>query len=157
LASNSLLDGMVYGARVVEAVAAGKDGPEATGPLAALLTPQEMPRPGVKKLSVCFPAMTGSDDPQGLRKELQQTMTRYAGVVRNENSLTEAVSRINALAVRCPKATDSPAAAETTNLITLATALVAAALARQESRGAHTRQDFLATDPAFALRLVVNA
>ena len=157
LASNSLLDGMVYGARVVEAVAAGKDGPEATGPLAALLTPQETPRPGVKKLSVCFPAMTGSDDPQGLRKELQQTMTRYAGVVRNENSLTEAATRINALAVRCPKATDSPAAAETANLITLATALVAAALTRQESRGAHTRQDFLATDPAFALRLVVNA
>ena len=37
LASNSLLEGMVFGARLAEAVQGGADGPEATGVMAALL------------------------------------------------------------------------------------------------------------------------
>ena len=39
LASNSLLEGMVFAARVVEAIERGKDGPEPTGIMAAILRP----------------------------------------------------------------------------------------------------------------------
>ncbi|MGI8983021.1 MAG: L-aspartate oxidase, partial [Acidimicrobiales bacterium] len=44
---------------------------------------------------------------------------------------------------------------ETRNLATVAAGVVAAALARQESRGCHTRTDFPEAAPAFARRLVL--
>jgi len=43
------------------------------------------------------------------------------------------------------------------NLGTVAQALIAAAIAREESRGAHTRTDFLDTSEQFRLRLVTTA
>jgi L-aspartate oxidase len=43
---------------------------------------------------------------------------------------------------------------ELTNLTTVAQDLIAAALAREETRGAHTRQDFPATDPALRVRFL---
>jgi L-aspartate oxidase len=46
---------------------------------------------------------------------------------------------------------------ELRNLVDVGEALVASALAREESRGAHTRTDFLDTDPAFRCRLVVGS
>jgi L-aspartate oxidase len=44
LASNSLLEGMVFGARVVEAIEAGRDGPLPTGAMRAALAPVPGPR-----------------------------------------------------------------------------------------------------------------
>jgi L-aspartate oxidase len=149
LASNSLLEGMVFGARAVEAVLAGKEAPAATGALRPILHPDALepgeiaavwlPRPG--------PAPGGGeliDDVKG-REVLQRTMTRGAGVVRTAGSLAAAASEVNQLA---------PVPGELANLVMVAGALIAAATAREESRGGHRREDFPARSEVFSHRFV---
>ena len=92
-----------------------------------------------------------------LRDRLQRAMTAGAGVLRDAASLAhtqEAVARIESLAL----AADGGTAAdwEFRNLATVARCLLAAAITREESRGAHTRQDFPELDEELRLRLVVS-
>ncbi len=84
--------------------------------------------------------------------ELQQTMTVGAGVLRDAESL-EAVATAVAVDVRAASVADH----ELANLLSVARALVGAAIAREESRGTHTRLDFPETSPAFAGRLFCDA
>jgi L-aspartate oxidase len=137
LASNSLLDGLVFGTRIVRAMTSGKDAPDETGVLRGI----DAPRPvGVD------PARTESA-PTGptSREELQRLMTRDAGVLRDRASLEHALAHL---------ATMDPSDREVANLIAVSSALVGAALAREESRGTHTRIDFPDRSPEFAGRLV---
>jgi L-aspartate oxidase len=287
LASNSLLEGMVFGARAAEALAAGKDGPDATGALAPLLAPllaapgppaavagggpgatgggpggdvvgavgdrlaegsagAVPPRPliggdGTGDDGAALPVWSvaaagpswarvarpeaaeppdladrrpdagrrGADvrrDPPGLgrsavrpaagsalaetasgrgaaldvvkaRAALQRAMTDGAGVVRDEASLVFAARTVVAVAralgaeggaeagavagyggagvggARSGAAGSAVAAAELDNLVTVAWAVVRSALVRTETRGAHTRQEWPTTDPAWRGRL----
>ncbi len=155
LASNSLLDGMVYGARVVEAVAAGRRGAEATGPMRPLLEDSDAGI-GIRRLALETPARGTGADVVACRHELQHVMTRCAGVVRSGASLAEAAAAIDDLAGRCGAASTDPARAEVANLVAVAGALVAAAAERTESRGAHTRDDHPATDDGQRERLVLT-
>ena len=94
-------------------------------------------------------------DPSKVRLGRQRAMTRGAGVLRSAASLAETADELGRLrAVLGPPA--APAALEAANLLDVAGALVAAATAREESRGAHTRTDFPAASPAFRARLVVG-
>jgi L-aspartate oxidase len=141
LASNSLLDGLVFGGRVVAAVERGKRYPEATGALAPLLT-------------VGFTATrSGGADPVALdpsqRELIQATMSIDVGVVRDAEGLALAAKSLAALSDAATGAVDPTTAAfEVANLTTVASAIVVGATARHESRGAHTRADFPATDDA---------
>ena len=93
LASNSLLEGMVFSARVVEAIEAGKDGPDDGGLMAEVL------HGGREPLEVTLPAgEVDGGDPAKARETLQRTMTAEAGVVRDAASLERAACR----ARRCP-------------------------------------------------------
>lgn len=136
LASNSLLDGLVFAPRIVEAIAAGKDGPEATGVLRG--APLE---PGTV---YDVPAR-----PEGsiTLAELQLLMTTGAGVLRDAQSLHTCAREV-AIDVDAHDA----AGYELRNLLTVARSLVASALAREESRGTHTRLDFPETSAALAGR-----
>ena len=79
-----------------------------------------------------------------------------AGVFRNGPDLEKALSKIRELKQRLPDAqvkdrgriynTDLLAALEAENLLDLSEALIAGALARTESRGAHSRRDFTQRD-----------
>jgi L-aspartate oxidase len=139
LASNSLLEGMVFAARVVEAIARGKDRAEESG---AMRPSNWMRLPAARPFTT-----TGSDVPKA-RERLQHEMTLGAGVVRDAASLA-------AVAIVAPPPADRADVCEVRNLATLATALVAAATAREESRGCHTRTDFPKTSPGPACRLVL--
>ena len=78
------------------------------------------------------------------------------GVVRTAESLAQAgrdVDQVDAGLDRLGPVPD----AEVRNLAIVARALVVAATAREESRGAHTRTDFPLTDPAQRYRLVLLA
>jgi L-aspartate oxidase len=136
LASNSLLDGLVFGTRIVRALAAGKDGPDESGVLRGV----EVPVP-----VAAGPAP--SAEPRGgtTRDDLQRLMTRDAGVLRDRASLEHAREHLARM---------DPSDREVRNLIAVSDVLVASALAREESRGTHTRLDFPDRSPAFAGRLV---
>ena len=160
LASNSLLEGMVFAPRVVEAIDAGRDGPVPTGAMRAVLEPG----PGALELAANFRHYDGEkrpvpedgegEDVEKLRDRLQRTMTEHAGVLRSADSLGRAGAELGE--IDGVTAADSAAGRELSNLVTVAGALVAAASAREESRGAHARTDFPERSPEFAHRIVIR-
>jgi L-aspartate oxidase len=133
LASNSLLEGLVFAGRI------GDD-------LARALPPPGEPVPLDGEALLLDPSV---------RTELGTAMTRGAGVLRSAASLGEAARALEALAAR--RSDDpSPPAWETTDLHTVATALVAAATRREETRGAHWREDHPDADDAWRGHLVTT-
>ncbi|HYN94665.1 MAG TPA: L-aspartate oxidase [Pilimelia sp.] len=131
LASNSLLEGLVFARRIAEDVtrelpAQADPAPAGDGPAWAV-------------------------DPVA-RPRLQRAMTRGAGVLRSADSLDAAAAALLALGgTRGPAGT---AAWEASNLLTVAAALVGAAYARQETRGCHWRDDFPAASDGWRGHLV---
>ncbi|HEX6595555.1 MAG TPA: FAD-binding protein, partial [Acidimicrobiales bacterium] len=150
LGSNSLLEGMVFAARVVEAILDGKERGESTGALRALDGPlldwtgQDDAPPGVHETA----------DAAKVRDLLQTAMTHNAGVRRDAASLAEA-QRVLREAGALLEGEDTRAEAEVRNLLTVGDALVEVATRREESRGCHTRSDFPETSPALRRRLVI--
>jgi L-aspartate oxidase len=144
LASNSLLEGMVFAPRVVEAIARGKSTPDATGAMRDVLEPKRsgwMHLPYRREES----GATGITDDG--RDRLQRAMTEGAGVLRSAESLARTAELVGSL----PTSGDP----ELANLATVALGLLAAASAREESRGAHSRTDFPMTSTDFERRLVL--
>lgn len=162
LASNSLLEGMVFGARAVEAIAAGRVGPENTGAMRSLaeLAPTDTVVGGRRLQLPRQPADgVAADDPPpdevaALRRRLQQAMSRDAGVLRSAESLARASAVADAVSARLPYDSTRSDVAELRNLVEIAVALLHAATAREESRGAHSRTDFPHATDAFRVRLV---
>ncbi len=121
LASNSLLEGLVFGARAANAMVQGKtfEGPAA-----------------VEEAQLEFPS-----SPVPSRDDIRDMMTARVGIVRNGADLQLVVSRLAVGLDAGDRVT-----AETNNMSTLAYLIAWAALARRESRGAHFRSDFSARD-----------
>ena len=132
LASNSLLEGAVYGTRVIE----GLNDPQ---PIVAFA--DEWPAPIEVDLI---------DDPEAddvNRTDLQRLMWDAAGLARNGDDLSAAITKLKKF--KAPIVNDAKSA-EDANLLVVARAVMTSALARQESRGGHHRTDFPDTDPAQA-------
>ncbi len=120
LASNSLLEGLVFGARA--GAAALEDREAADGPI-------EEEGPAVD--------MTPAEwtlDPQ-LRYLVQEIMWQRVGLIRDAGDLQLAERELVGLAERAPNL-------RTRNFVTLALLMTRAALWREESRGGHFRRDF---------------
>jgi L-aspartate oxidase len=134
LASNSLLEGLVFARRIATDIT--RD-----------LPPQRDPVP---LRSVAPPIEAGADatTPDGVatqRQELQRAMTRGAGVLRSGQTLAETARTLRRLgAGPIPTRTEGW---EFANLLTVASALVAAASARTETRGCHWREDHPEASP----------
>ncbi|MFJ5827697.1 L-aspartate oxidase [Streptomyces sp. NPDC093089] len=130
LASNSLLEGLVFAERIAEDVTAAA--PRTVG------APVPHPAPVTLPLPVA-----------GTRTRVQRVMTAGAGVLRSETSLRTAAEALDALhSDAVAGGTDDTKAAEpgvesweTTNLLCVARVLVAAARRREETRGCHWRED----------------
>lgn len=128
LASNSLLESIVFAHRTAQLlVAQGK------GALGSL---QSEPASGTRL--ELFEPSDAQSDPLPSREALQQLMWSAAGIVRDADGLKAAQRRLRQWSVT---GTDIHSR-ETANLLQLGEALVSAALLREESRGAHYRQDF---------------
>jgi L-aspartate oxidase len=165
LASNSLLEGMVFGARMAEAVLSGVGGPSVTGAMRTVLgdgTDEIVGRPVDRPSPITLERTDRRDGPgaQGdlgkSRDRLQLAMTLGAGVVRTASSLRSAEVTLEELADawRLSAERDMPRGEELRNLLTVASALLVSATEREESRGAHTRADFARTDPSWRCRLI---
>lgn len=159
LASNSLLEGLVFGSRAAQAVAAGQLGASPTGVMAAVMggaAPDGVDgatAPGARLANLAIAVAPGASGCEpAAAAELQRLMTVGAGLLRSRSSLVEVAAALNELSAR--PGDGSVAALETANLVTVAAASVAAALERTESRGVHTRTDTPDTDPDQRLRIV---
>ncbi|WP_374999753.1 L-aspartate oxidase [Aeromicrobium sp. CTD01-1L150] len=144
LASNSLLEGAVYGRRVVEAVL----------PSSPLRSEQGgSPSSGMSAAGFgdgwAEPVSASADAGSVIagRADLQRLLWDVAGLVRDACGLSEAARELDSWAV--PEPIDAKSA-EDANLLVLARAVVASALARAESRGGHFRSDAPAPGPAAA-------
>lgn len=129
LASNSLLEGLVFGRRIAETVIARLD------------------RPGPAPVELAALPATGVLLDETARPALQSLMSRDVGVIRDEPGLVAAGEGLGKLLER-DGGTPGTEAWETTNLLTVAAALVQAARLRQETRGGHWRGDFPDRDDA---------
>ncbi len=122
LASNSLLEGLVFGARAAEAMQAETPRPESTS-------------------SATKELIQGNGKIAALREKLQRAMWEKAGLLRDASGLKAAQEELRAIGQQMPSAANRDGI-ELRNLHAIAELIVAAALAREESRGAHYRNDF---------------
>jgi L-aspartate oxidase len=119
LASNSLLEGLVFSRRIAAV-------------LPDELRPWSEPAPDRRTPGL----VSGS-----MRAELQDVMSTRAGVLRSAEGLAEAAVLLDKLGTVQTEAVGVEAW-ETTNLLTVSTALAEAAALREETRGSHWREDF---------------
>jgi len=160
LASNSLLEGMVFGARLAERISSGVAGPEPSGALRAVLGAEPIDGIGCTVLAQRpAPARPRTDrlpgvDVPKLRDTLQRAMTRGAGVMRSAESLGGARAVVDDTTSLLGECAASVGVGELANLLRLADALLDSALARTESRGAHARREYPDADPSWRRRLV---
>jgi L-aspartate oxidase len=125
LASNSLLEGLVFGALAAETMIA------------------EVPARAVNSTAV--PEAAARVTPEAATErwiaDMRGLMWKHAGLLRDGAGLREAQRRLDALAVTMPRGLFRRAL-EAQNLHVVAGLIVASALGREESRGAHYRNDF---------------
>jgi len=134
LASNSMLEVLVFGKRIVERTRkkakpkppATSQGREIRHRLSRRQVPQAVPAPSLSAL--------------------QLLLWDKVGIIRNKESLTEAVNILAAWQKSSPRPTDRPSY-ELDNLILSGRLVTEAALLREESRGAHFRSDFPQSSP----------
>jgi L-aspartate oxidase len=134
LASNSLLEGLVFAERI---------GAE----LGRALPPDAEPASDDREAQLVSPAILAP---------LQQLMTADAGVLRSGPGLARAAAGLAELGQQDCDKPDADAW-QASNLHLVGSALVAAALAREETRGSHWREDFADTSPAWRGHLAVSA
>jgi L-aspartate oxidase len=141
LASNSLLESVVFSKRIVQRT--------------EMSTP---PRHGKKQrgktISCCVPEReTLSKVPSLNLPNLQSVMWDKVGIIRSGKSLKEAAGILATYESLLPQASDRPAY-ELNNLMLCARLVTEAALLREESRGAHFRTDFPRTSPEWQRHIV---
>jgi L-aspartate oxidase len=160
LASNSLLEGLVFGARAgvtmaqafpattrARAAAASpghESGGSAQNPGPRAKHPANHPLPEKRSEHSTTNAGAHSAAPDPVASALEQICTimwKDAGILRNDRDLALAIEQLGTLAVERPEQ-PSRRACELHNLWTLAQLITRSALAREESRGSHYRSDF---------------
>ncbi|HEY7947899.1 MAG TPA: L-aspartate oxidase [Acidimicrobiales bacterium] len=162
LASNSLLEGMVFGARLAEAIEGGRDGPVATGVMGGLLSgtsTSDIGSTDVEDLPAPWWTTRHAHgeldaDVTKARHRLQRAMTEGAGVLRSTQSLAAAAEEVADAAATAAACPPGRASGEVANLAVVAVALLRAADARTETRGAHARIEFPELGPEWRRRLV---
>jgi L-aspartate oxidase len=131
LASNSLLEAVVFAARVADDLAAGDERQFDIAPVESFLRSRVPQHPSIEQ--------------PHLEERLRDVMAAHCGVVRDGAGLRRALGVIGALE---QEARDQLIK----NMCAAALMVAAAALAREESRGGHYRTDFPHADPDQARR-----
>jgi L-aspartate oxidase len=149
LASNSLLEALVFGDRVARAIiAAGAGG---------------------KRLPIAIPAIPAVPGGNGeaiarIRGRLRRAMYDHVGLSRDATGLDRALTLLAGLEAERTRLVgqgvasfaDTVACGELRNLLLSAVLITRAALQREESRGAHYRSDFPAASPAWQHRRFIS-
>lgn len=139
LASNSLLEGLVFGT-------------DAAGMVTGLGRPEPIDLSRIDPGAFDRPVETGDRAAiEAAVDEIQRAMSQHVAVVRSAEGLREAATDV----ARCSANLDAAGgndrtAIEARNIAEASAGVIAAALFREESRGAHYRSDYPTTDPALA-------
>ena len=144
LASNSMLEVVVFSKRIVEKTGKGikqkapgaSKGTEAHHLLSQRQVPKTVPAPSLAAL--------------------QQLHWNKVGVIRDRENLTQAADILAAWQEALPRPTDRPSY-ELNNLVLTGRLVTEAALFREESRGAHFRSDFPQNSPQWQRHIVFTA
>jgi L-aspartate oxidase len=146
LASNSLLEGLVFGARAAEDIVAVLGRRDAG--------PTRLEVPPIVGHAPAAPPLRPELDLADIRESLRSLMWRRVGIARDAEGLAEAADLVDRWSSYALGRTfHDPEGWTLQNMLTVARLMIAAASSREESRGVHTRTDFPATDPAFARHL----
>jgi L-aspartate oxidase len=132
LASNSLLEAVVFGARVA-------------GDVASFSLPAIPKAAGPREAQTFAAAALGAES-EAAEQRLRLTMAAEVGLIRDEGSLRNALATIDALEQ------ETKGDRRLANMLTTAKLITAAALERKESRGAHFRSDYPTPDERLARR-----
>ncbi|MFA5105256.1 MAG: L-aspartate oxidase, partial [Candidatus Margulisiibacteriota bacterium] len=136
LASNSLLEGVVFGRRAAES---------ACGYLKAL-TPNPSPigRGAVMALNrvKVLSKSVKAQDISKLKNFIKRLMWEHVGIIRSEISLNQAMIELEKLSAKLDFEPENKDEAELINMVLVGSLVTKAALDRTESRGAHYRTDF---------------
>ncbi len=142
LASNSLLEGLVYGARAAQAMCEDLRASEKHAVASAQnvnVSPNGQPA-----------------QIEAFIKKVESLMWQYVGVVRDGKGLRQVISELSALQSQQPSSGDRRSH-EAANILQAGLLIARSALAREESRGAHYRLDFpLKNDAKFHKHSVVS-
>jgi L-aspartate oxidase len=132
LASNSLLEGLVFGRKIARKIQAdGKKSYLASVNIAKTYTLNKKNENTLRQM----------------KEEIQNTMTKHVGIIRNEQGLIKAANIINGIYEKYRDLEGfSLIKLEVENMLTVAGLVIESALERKESRGAHYRSDYSETD-----------
>jgi L-aspartate oxidase len=122
LASNSLLEGLVFGARAADVM-------------------REETAVSADRVKTLDQQPSSTRDSSNLLRQLQQAMWQNAGLLRDAAGLRAARSELKQICAQLPAGADR-SSLELRNLHAIGELIVQSALAREESRGAHYRNDF---------------
>jgi L-aspartate oxidase len=131
LASNSLLEGLVFGARASR----------------RMIEEADLPGPSIVEHSNPLEDSGTTSEGEPFIQNIQKLMWDKVGIVRSRQSLTEAIQQLQEAGQELPPQT-SRRNCEARNIHTAAQLIARSALARLESRGAHYRTDYPAHDDA---------
>lgn len=129
LASNSLLEGLVYGARAARNM---RDEPSGVRSQAA----------GVMAKPPAANTNGSSTNVENFTRKVQALMWQYVGVVRDGKGLRQVVTELKGMEEHVPPPSGGRPALEAGNIVQTGLLIARSALAREESRGAHYRIDY---------------
>ncbi len=149
LASNSLLEGLVFGLIAAERISSQLVRSPAANPLS------NPPPANVDTLPpaslAALAALAALADIRAVRGDIQRLMSAHLAVVRNESGMRATIRELDAIGEHVASL-ECVSSVEVRNLLLLAHEVSRSARAREESRGGHFRDDFPQRDPAFDLR-----
>lgn len=144
LASNSLLEVVVFSKRIIEKTRQGNN--KRTAGISQDKSPQQLADSRPKPPLSAKPCLAA----------LQQLLWDKVGIIRSRESLTQAADTLYSWQKSLPLPTDRPSY-ELNNLVLTGRLMAEAALLREESRGAHFRTDYPLSSPRWQRHIVFTA
>lgn len=137
LASNSLIECLVFGKRAIEASRKSTDD---------TIVPKFFPRYHCNERYAPVYIQ--------LKKDISRLMTIHAGIIRNAGLLQEGLDQLQLLETELPYEDNEYYSLISHNLITVARLIINSALHRKESRGGHFREDFPVSNEAYLFHII---
>jgi succinate dehydrogenase / fumarate reductase flavoprotein subunit len=154
LGGNSLSDLLVFGRR------AGLAAAEHANKISSMAIDPSQIEDAARSMLALFERSDG-ESPYTIHRDLQETMQNLVGIFRNEEDLSRALEKLEKLKERTGRLSVEGSrlfnpgwhlAQDLKAMLTVSEAVTRSALARQESRGAHSRIDYAGPNPAWGAK-----